>query len=453
MSTVALTRGGPALAHAVTGLVQNGSFFNTTAAPIVCITTTEFADETSSRLQAHGGNNLTWSKTFSYATSGSGGCAASETDVMFPTRGPGSTGYGANMTFSPTTPVTNEIDTATGLENTDDAVGMRTLTSTASVASATSTVTLTDTALVIPVQANNTQPINVPDPSRLPYEDNTATETMTSPVTSRSDNAVSVQASMPIESIQPAITGVTAYDSIHIPHGHPPLITGGQDHKNWNTSTSCTDSNTQQVPGIAPIPSSFITTTASRVFIGYPPSLSVYNNSTNANTGTSIYEPSTTIELVTPSATTHVEIPPPPTVPLDSCKPEIWGRPGCLSTPASFSDTPPTPVGHQVGDVTAVSASSIISTTYETPALSISTNPTTQPAQAQCTSTFYSLPMDACTSTIYARQETVTVNCYGCIGHHALPSAAPYSSNVSHTLHVHETDTNAPPSPAKPPEP
>ena len=406
---VAFTKGGPEPALPVTNFAQNGTLSNQPAAQTVRITTTVFADQTSSKAQAYNGN------TFSNTAPGT------EIPARCAALGPG---------------------------------GMATWTSTASVASATSTVTLTDTALVIPVQADNTQPIYVPEPSTSPYKDDTpTTKTMTSPVTSSSDDVVDVQTETPIGSIQP-YTAVTAYDSIHIPHGHPPLITGGQDHKNWNKSTNSTDSNTQQVPGIAPIPSCLIiTTTASRVFIGYPPSLSGYNNGTNANTSTSIYESSTTTELVTPSATTHVEIPPPPTVPFDSCKPEIWGRPGCLSTPASLSDTPPTPVGHQVGDVTAMSASSIISTTYETPALSVPTNSTTQPAQAQCISTFYSLPMDACTSTIYASKETVTVNCYGCIGHHALPSAAPYGSNVSHTLHVHETDTNAPPSPAKPPEP
>lgn len=402
---MALTKGGPELALPVTNLAQNGTLSNQPSAQTVRITTTVFADQTNSEVQAYNGN------TFSNTAPGTeipAGCAA----------------FGPSATIP-----------ATGLVNTGDAVGMTTLTSTATVPSATSTVTLTDTAVVVPVQANNTQPINVSDPSKTPYEDNTATEKMTSPVTFQSDNTVGVQTTMSIESIQPAITGVTAYDSIHIPHGHPQLVTGGQDHKNWNTSTSCTDTSIQQVPGTASIPSTFITTTASGVFIGYPPSLSGYNNDANADTSTSIHDSSTRTELATPSVATHMEIPPPPTVPLDSCKPEIWGRPGCLSTPTSFFDVastvvghqvpnptvlaatlaeippPPTvpldscrpgiwgrpgclstpasfsdayasPVGHQVGDATAVPVSSVVPATIETPA----TNSTTQPGQAQCTS-------------------------------------------------------------------
>ncbi|GAB7332185.1 hypothetical protein MBLNU13_g04047t1 [Cladosporium sp. NU13] len=425
---VTLIQGGPAPALTVTDSSQNSSFSSTTSAPIVWVTETASADETSSEMQAYSGNTLTWSKTFSNTTSGSGGRAASETGATTIRTGPGITGCGASMTVSPTTPITNGIDSAIRPGNTGDPAGMTTSTSTASVAaSATSTVTLTGTALVIPVQANSTQPIDVPDTSTLPYEDNTAAETMTSPIDSSSDDAGGIQTTMPIESIQPAITAVTAYDSVHIPHGHPPLITGGQDHKNWttSTSTSCTDSNTLEASPTVPTPSSFITTTASRVFIGYPPSLSGHNNGTSANTSTNFQEIFTTTELATPLAATHIEIPPPPTVPLDSCASRIWGRPGCLSTPTSFFDAASIQTSQQAQNSTTATVAPVVPAITETQALSTSTNSTTQPAQAQCTSTFYSLPTDACTSTVYASKQSVTINCFGCVGHHALPFIAP----------------------------
>jgi hypothetical protein len=53
-----------------------------------------------------------------------------------------------------------------------------------------------------------------------------------------------------------------------------------------------------------------------------------------------------------------------------------------------------------------------------------SNNSTAQHAQAQCTSTFYSLPTSACTRTIYASKTTAIVNCLGCVAHHALASVA-----------------------------
>lgn len=439
MSTMTLTRGGPAPALTVTDSAQNDSLSNTTSAP----NATGSADETSSGTQGFNGNTLTWYNTFSNTTSGSGGCAASGTGAMILTTGSGISGYGASMTVSPTTPVTDVTDTVIGPENTGDTVGMTTLTSTASVASATSTVTLTNTALVIPVQANNTHPINVPDPSTSSHGDNTATEAMTSLLTAPSDGAIGIQITMPTESVQPAVTAVTAYDSIHIPHGHPPLMTGGQGHKNWNTSGSCTDFNTQEVSPTVPTPSSSNTTTTSRVFTGYPPSISGYNDGTNANTTASLHEPSTTAELVTPSAATHIEIPPPPTVPLNSCRPEIWGRPSCLSTHASFSEVPPSPLVHQVGDSTALSASSTVPVKIGTQTLSTSTNLNTQPAQAQCTSTFYSLPTNPCTSTVYASKQTVTINCFGCVGHHALPSIAANDGSVSALHHTLPVQTQA----------
>lgn len=455
--------GGPEPVLSIAESPQHTDSSDTTAYLTIFTTATVYADESGSGTQAYSDKTLTWSQTFSNTTSGSGGCATSGTGAMILTTGSGISGYGASMTVSPTTPVTDVIDTATGLENTGDTVGMTTLTSTASVASATSTVTLTDTALVIPVQANNTQPINVPGPSTSSYGDNTATEAMTSPVSSSSDDTVGAQTTMPIESNQPVITAVTAYDSIHIPHGHPPLITGGQNHNNWNTSASCTDSNTQEVSPTVPVPSSSNTTTTSRIFTGYPPSISGHNDGTSANTSASLHESSTTTELVTPSAVipsavipsavTHIDIPPPPTVPLHSCRPGIWGRPGCLSTPASSSQAPPSPVGHQFGDSTALTASTTVRATIETQTLSTSTNSTTQPAQAQCTSTFYSLPMNPCTSTVYASKQTVTVNCFGCVGHHALPSIAANRGSVSalhHTLPVHTKATLTNPLPALP---
>jgi hypothetical protein len=318
---------------------------------------------------------------------------------------------------------------------------------------------------------------------------------------------ISIQTTMPTESIQPSATAPalskpsagTAYDSIHIPHGHPPLISSVQGQRNWNTSTNCTESSTQGSTGTLPKPSSFVTATTSRVFIGHPPSLSGYSNGTHANTSIISHKSSTTTELLTAAAATHIEIPPPPKVPLDSCSPGIWGRPGCLSTPTSFFDATSKPAGHQV-QTPAVPASTLteispaptvpldsclpgiwgrpgcLSTPTnfidtastlvghqvqgspsesvfsavlghtETQAFHTSHNSTAQHAQAQCTSTFYSLPTSACTRTIYASKTTVIVNCFGCVGHHALASVASDGGSVSHPHHTnlpfYTTSTN-----------
>jgi hypothetical protein len=149
------------------------------------------------------------------------------------------------------------------------------------------------------------------------------------------------------------------------------------------------------------------------------------------------------------SVPTLTEIPPPPTVPLDSCSSGMWGRPGCLSTPTGFLDTASTLVGHQVQGSPAASVSLVVIGHTEPQAFPTSKNSTAQHAQAQCTSTFYSLPTSACTRTIYASKTTVIVNCLGCVGHHALASVASDGGSVSrsfpsisHTLHVHASDTN-----------
>jgi hypothetical protein len=518
-----LTQGGPEPALTVTDSAQNGSFSNTTSAPTVYITTTVFADQTSSELQAYNGNTL------SNTASGYGipaGCAVPETGATIPTAGLESTGHAAGMTISSSTSAPDEIESATGLANTGDAAGMTTLTSTATVASATSTVTLTGTALVIPMQENNTQPIEIPDPTIPSY--GAATDTMAYPVDSPTDE--------PIVSIQPLATApasynqsaVTAYDSIHVPHGHPPLVTSGQDQRNWNTSTStsCTEPNAQGLPGTKPTSSSFITSTTSRVFTGYPPSLSGYSNGTTASTSAGLQAYSTPTDLISASAVTHIEVPPPPTVPLNPCSPGIWGRPGCLSTPTSFIDAATALVGRQEQDptVSAITlaevppaptvplnpcapgiwgrpgclstptsfmdaASTLVGRQEQDPTVSAATlteippaptvpldscspgiwgrpgclltpadlsdapsspvrhqaqndpgeSPSSvvsaQPGQAQCTSTFYILPMSACTSTVYASKVTAIVNCFGCVGHHALPSVASDGGSVSHPHH------------------
>ncbi|KAM0702401.1 hypothetical protein Q7P35_011311 [Cladosporium inversicolor] len=485
-----LTRGGPEPVLDATDSAHNGTLSTATVAPTVWITETVFADETSSVLQAYSTNTLTWNNTFTNATS-----------------------------------VPNAIDPATGLTNTGDAVGMTTLTSTASKASATSTITLTDTDLVIPVQANNTQPINVPDSTTQSYKDATATETMTSPMTSLTDE--------PVVSIQPLGTA-PASPSLS---GHPPLVTGDQGHRNWNMSTSCTKSRTQKVPALSVYSNdtgaSTSTSRTSRVFIGYPPALSGYSNSNSADRSTGFHESSTPIELATAPTATHIEIPPPPTVPLNSCSPGIWGRPGCLSTPTSFSDAASTAADHrdhqppvsaatlaeipppptvpldscttgiwgrpgclstpasffesstqaqlstasaaihveipppptipldscspgiwgrpgclstptnflnaastpstpQAQNSTASPVTTIVPANTQTQALPTSNNSTAQPGRAQCTTSFYSLPTCACTLTVYASKKTVTINCLGCVGHHALPSIVSNGGSVSH---------------------
>jgi hypothetical protein len=381
-----LTQGGQEPALAVTDSAQHDAFSTVTVAPTVWVTAKVFADETSTVLQAYDGSSLTWSNTFSNTTSVTEAAVASATQLA-----PTDSGYlGFTSAEVPVAALAEDVPTSTidGIDKTtvpdtdtttctegDQAVGMTNLTSTASVASATSTVTLTDTTLVIPVQANNTQPSIVPGWGILPYADNSATESTGSPVSSPYDEPlVSIQTTMPTESIQPPVTApalpypsaVTAYDSIHIPHGHPPLISSVQGQRNWNTSTNCTKSGTQGNTGSQPNPSSFLTATTSRVFIDHPPSLSGYSNGTSTNTNTSLIKLSTPTYLVTASAATRVEILPPSTVPLNSCSPEIWGRPGCLSTPTCFFDAASTLVGHQVQGSPAASVSSVVLAHTET---------------------------------------------------------------------------------------
>jgi hypothetical protein len=257
-----LTQGGQEPALAVTDSAQHDAFSTVAVAPTV--------------LQAYDGSSLTWSNTFSNTTSVTEAAVASATQLA-----PTDSGYlGFTSAEVPVAALAEDVPTSTidGIDKTtvpdtdtttctegDQAVGMTNLTSTASVASATSTVTLTDTTLVIPVQANNTQPSIVPGWGILPYADNTATESTGSPVSSPYDEPlVSIQTTMPTESIQPPVTApalpypsaVTAYDSIHIPHGHPPLISSVQGQRNWNTSTNCTKSGTQGNTGSQPNPSS-----------------------------------------------------------------------------------------------------------------------------------------------------------------------------------------------------
>lgn len=124
------------------------------------------------------------------------------------------------------------------------------------------------------------------------------------------------------------------------------------------------------------------------------------------------------------SAATLTEIPPAPTVPLDSCSSGIWGRPGCLSTPTGFLDTASILVGHQVQGSPSAVVSSVVLGHTEPQVFPTSNNSTAQHAQAQCTSTFYSLPTSACTRTVHASKTTAIVNCLGCVGHHALASVA-----------------------------
>jgi hypothetical protein len=355
-----------------------------------------------------------------------------------------------------------------------------------------------------------------------------------------SDPVVSIQTTMPIESIQPAIgttvssvlSAFSTSGGIHVSYGHPPLVTSNSDQRNWNTSTSCTESSTQEVSGIVPTSSSFITATASRVFISYPPSISGYNNATSADTSVSsmdsstqtelatttaatlagispapiassdlcslgmwgqlgchwtpaslptttsshhvlnsttiaatLVEPSTQAELATTLASTLAGAPPAPTVSPEACSPGIWGRPGCLSTPASFFDTSSTLVGQPVAvqhtDAASVSPATLGQTETQilsthnssitqfnqtaTRAFITSSNATTtHPIQAQCTTTWYSLPTNPCTHTVYAHKTTTEINCFGCMGHHAIPSAAADESGVSSICSptLTQSDTN-----------
>jgi hypothetical protein len=59
----------------------------------------------------------------------------------------------------------------------------------------------------------------------------------------------------------------------------------------------------------------------------------------------------------------------------------------------------------------------------------------------QCTTTFHRTPTQACTETHYASTTTFPVNCYGCVGEHALPSSAYDENSVSHLFLISGTNT------------
>jgi hypothetical protein len=481
------------------------------------------------------------------------------TDDTSSASSPGDIGDATSMTTLATIPITDDTSSTTWPGEIENVTSMTTSTTTATVISAESTVTITETDLVIPMQGNRTQPFVTLISSTSSYDYDAATETTVSTVDYPSnDPVVSIQTTMPIESIQPVVSAtvpstlsaIIAPDGVHIPYGHPPLVTSHSDERNWNTSTGYIESSTQEVSGLVPTSSPFVSITTSRVFVGYPPALSGYTNGTSANirigstdlstqvdpatttpatfiessteaelgttpaatfagapiapifpldscspgmwgqlgcswTPASFFtaiswvvgppsslermdvftqaEPATTTEATLVQSSTHTEIattpaatlpgvPPDPIVPFDSCcLPGRWGRPGCLSTPASFFDTTSSAFGRQVGNSTAVPVTSVVrghgpevfytsnsstaqSIQMATQAFTTSNSSTTQPVQTLCTTTWYSLPTDACTETKYARTESVAVNCFGCAGTHAPASSGPNETSVSRPL-------------------
>ena len=410
-------------------------------------------------------------------------CGIHSTDTANTATGPESSGTTVSTTISMAASGTDFTSSATGSGDTESVVGMTTLTTTAFVTSAVSTVTVTNTNLVIPMQGSSSQSTMVTGSVTSSIDDATTIEATSSPVESLSiDPIVSIQTTVPTESIEPVITAkvssdpsaVTAPDGIHIPHGHPPLVTSEPERVNWNSSTSSTKFSTPELTGTVPTSSSFITATTSRVFVGYPPALSEYNNGSNADTSTSSTELSTEVEpatttsatlgqspthaeLATTSAATLPGVPPAPIVPLDSCSPGMWGRPGCLSTPASFFDQTSSVAGRVIQNSTVASASSVPpgygppipadpsnSTTgltitvtsstlshTETHSSTSSNSSSAQPAGTQCTTTFYSLPTNACTKTKYVSTKWLDVACFGCVGAHAAATSTLGKTNVS----------------------
>jgi hypothetical protein len=197
----------------------------------------------------------------------------------------------------------------------------------------------------------------------------------------------------------------------------------------------------------------------------HPPSLTKHHNSTASTTSTSCAESSAHQKLGTGSANglvgTH---PPPPRVPIDPTQTGIWGRPTGLTSPPSFkhhtpeaahqkpgtgSEThhaPPVSIDQTHTHISQYHTSSKTHQHKDHPASGAITAPvvhtghpnnkphystTKHPANTQCTTTFHRTPTQACTETHYASTTTLPVNCFGCVGEHALPSKGYDENSIS----------------------
>jgi hypothetical protein len=299
---------------------------------------------------------------------------------------------------------------------------------------------------------------------------------------------VSIQTTMPTAGVEPVNTPSVSLPleitTSHISYGHPPSLTRYHNSTASTISTSCTESvahknlGTGSVKGFAetipPPPKVPIDATQTGIW-GRPTSLAT-SPSSKDHTPEAAHQ-----KLGTGSVNSLVEtIPPPPNVPIDGTQTGIWGRPPHLSIPPSFEHHTPEAAHQKLGTGaeaypaptasldqthTGISHNHTSTRTHhheDHPASSAVTTPvahtsgptnttshstTKRPVETHCTTTFHRTPTQACTETQYATTTTFGVNCYGCVGEHALPSSACNKGSVSSLplLYISYTqhDTNA----------